>query len=117
VVTPLNNYILIKCILIYRDWRAGQEEDRTGFSGPDEGPDYYEHDDRASYDDYARHNGRQNGAGSQDAYNQQSYNSSHTHPTGGRFGKQIDEQRLDQAHKVQEVSLRSRESLFPGYLD
>ncbi|KAA1068737.1 hypothetical protein PGT21_014172 [Puccinia graminis f. sp. tritici] len=99
------------------DRRAGQDEDRTGFSGPDEGPDYYEHDDRASYEDYARQNGHQNGAGSQDRYSQQSYNSSSTNPGGGAFGKQIDEQRLDQAHKVQELLASLTKAGADGHLN
>ncbi|WAQ89595.1 hypothetical protein PtA15_11A285 [Puccinia triticina] len=76
------------------DWRAGQDEDRAEFYGPNDGPDYYEHDD-----DYPAHNGTRdtgNGNGYRAPQMAQPYNSTH-------IGKEIDEQRLSQAQKVQEL--------------
>jgi len=78
------------------DWRAGQEED--GFYGPDDGHDYSEHDEPRHQ---AYHQDHRNGHGSQDPYH---YNSSHTVPKPTSLvGKEIDERRLDQAHKVQQL--------------
>ncbi|OAV95228.1 hypothetical protein PTTG_07203 [Puccinia triticina 1-1 BBBD Race 1] len=76
------------------DWRAGQDEDRAEFYGPNDGPDYYEHDD-----DYPAHNGTRdtgNGNGYRAPQMAQPYNSTH-------IGKEIDEQRLSQAQKVQQL--------------
>ncbi|KAH9451073.1 hypothetical protein Pst134EB_018572 [Puccinia striiformis f. sp. tritici] len=94
------------------DWRAGQEEDGGGFYGPDVGQDDYEHDDQINYESYAPHNGypdqdksNGNGYGPHDPYHMagQPYNPSQDNNTTGAYANGIDGQRLDQAHKVQEL--------------